>query len=238
MTCVHQVKAQRPLCSGQAPAKWGALSFLSEMKIWSALAGDGKLWRIHGGDVASLREHKGTSAGYKSTFAYEKLIQMYCQMVVNPKDYFVFGGDFRISLAEGLLNIDDMTATQADSTYDDSSFEREFASRWSGTADGAFFDPEVFDKWRLLEEADQRYDGRTKNGYYIMGVDVGRIACTTEAVIMKVVPSADTRVPRKEVVNIFSFEEEHFGLQSIQLKRLFNRYKCKACVLDGNGLTC
>lgn len=177
-----------------------------------------------------------TSAGYKSTFAYEKLIQMYCQMVVNPKDYFVFGGDFRISLAEGLLNIDDMTATQADSTYDDSSFEREFASRWSGTADGAFFDPEVFDKWRLLEEADQRYDGRTKNGYYIMGVDVGRIACTTEAVIMKVVPSADTRVPRKEVVNIFSFEEEHFGLQSIQLKRLFNRYKCKACVLDGNGL--
>ena len=44
-------------------------------------------------------------------------------------------------------------------------------------------------------------------------------------------------VPKKKVVNIFSFNEEHFGLQALQLKRLFNLYKCRVAVIDGNGLT-
>lgn len=177
-----------------------------------------------------------TSAGYKATFAYEKLIQMYCQMVVNPKESFVFGGDYRISVAEGLLNMDDVRTTQADTTYDESSFEREFASLWSGSVDGSYFDPDRFEKWRTIEMPDLKYDGRTKNGYYVMGVDVGRFQCTTEVVIMKVVSNPDSRIPHKYIENIFSFEEEHFGMQAIQIKRLFERYKCKVAVVDGNGV--
>ena len=40
----------------------------------------------------------------------------------------------------------------------------------------------------------------------------------------------------KRLVNIYSFEEEHFGLQALKLKRLFNQFKCRAAVIDGNGL--
>lgn len=40
----------------------------------------------------------------------------------------------------------------------------------------------------------------------------------------------------KQLVNIYTFEEEHFGLQSIKIKRLFNLYECKCCVVDANGL--
>lgn len=68
-----------------------------------------------------------------------------------------------------------------------------------------------------------------------MGVDVGRFNCTTEVIIIKVTPGAgDT--PKKRVVNIYSFDEEHFGMQALKLKRLFNLYKCQIAVIDGNGL--
>ena len=68
-----------------------------------------------------------------------------------------------------------------------------------------------------------------------MGVDVGRFGCTTEVVIIKVTPGAGD-IPRKRIVNIYSFDEEHFGLQSLKLKRLFQQYKCRVAVIDGNGL--
>jgi hypothetical protein len=68
-----------------------------------------------------------------------------------------------------------------------------------------------------------------------MGVDVGRFGCTTEVVIIKVTPGYNS-IPIKKVVNIYSFDEEHFGLQALKLKRLFNMYKCKVAVVDGNGI--
>lgn len=68
-----------------------------------------------------------------------------------------------------------------------------------------------------------------------MGVDVGRFGCSTEVVIIKVYPNSSGRL-LKRVVNLYSYEEEHFGLQALKLKRLFNKYKCRVAVIDGNGL--
>lgn len=59
---------------------------------------------------------------------------------------------------------------------------------------------------------------------------------STEVMIIKVTPSTGD-IPRKRVVNIYSFEEEHFGMQALKLKRLFQLYKCRIAVIDGNGLT-
>lgn len=68
-----------------------------------------------------------------------------------------------------------------------------------------------------------------------MGVDVGRYGCNTEVVILKVTPNT-YGTTLKQVVNIFSYEEDHFGYQSIKIKRLFRDFKCNICVVDGNGL--
>lgn len=109
-------------------------------------------------------------------------------------------------------------------------------STWSGDIESAFFNSERFDKNRKLLLPDWKYNARTsKEGYYILGVDVGRFNCTTEVVVIKTSPGAG-ETPRKNIVNIYSFEEEHFGLQAIKIKRLFNKYRCKMAVIDGNGL--
>ena len=110
-------------------------------------------------------------------------------------------------------------------------------STWAGDVESAFFSSERFDRQRKINLAEWKFNGKTsKEGYYIMGVDVGRLDCSTEVVIIKVTPGAGD-IPKKKVVNIFSFNEEHFGLQALQLKRLFNLYKCRIAVIDGNGLT-
>ena len=40
----------------------------------------------------------------------------------------------------------------------------------------------------------------------------------------------------KSLVNIFTFSDEHFENQAIQLKKLYYKYKARRLVIDGNGL--
>ena len=123
-----------------------------------------------------------------------------------------------------------------DGTFNEDSFEREYESKWTGDIESAFFNSERFDKNRRINLPEWKYSNRTsKDGYYVMGVDVGRFGCTTEVVIIKVTPGAGD-IPRKRIVNIYSFDEEHFGMQALKLKRLFIQYKCRVAVIDGNGL--
>lgn len=177
-----------------------------------------------------------TSAGYKNTFAYEKLIQFLCESVARPDEAIVLGGTWRIPVMEKLQPRNFIQQLKMDGTFNEASFEREFESHWAGAVDGAFFDPDKFDRYRDIQLAENEYSKKTsEGGYYVLGVDVGRTGCTTEVVVCKVTP-AQSGVPRKQIVNIFSFEEEHFGYQAIQIKRLFRQFKCRVAVIDANGL--
>lgn len=177
-----------------------------------------------------------TSAGYKDTYAYEKLITTLCEMVGKPEDAFVLGGDWRIPVVEGLQPANFIQSQQMDNSMDEAGFEREYESIWAGNIEGAFFDSNLFDKYRVLQIAETKFNkGIAANGYYILGIDVGRIGCSTEVVVIKVTPWGKDKL-KKQIVNIFTFEEEHFGLQALKIKRLFNYYKCNMAVVDGNGL--
>lgn len=109
-------------------------------------------------------------------------------------------------------------------------------SRWTGTVESAFFDTQIFDKHRVNKLPEFAPNGRNNaKSYYILGVDVGRFGCTTEICVLKVTPSV-TGVPQKHLVNMYSYEAEHFGIQSLNIKKIFDQYRCKAAVIDANGL--
>jgi hypothetical protein len=138
---------------------------------------------------------------------------------------------------EGLLDKNFVTDLKLDGTFNEDSFDREYESIWSGSLDSAFFSPESFTKNRVVTFAEDSYSGKTsKDGYYVLGVDVGRLNCTTEVVVMKVQPIKNSPYTSKTVVNIYSFDEEHFGFQAINIKKIFNKFKCKCAVIDANGL--
>lgn len=177
-----------------------------------------------------------TTAGYKNTYSYEKLIETLCRSVVRPKDAIILGGSWRVPVVFGLLDKNFVRDLKMDGTFNEDSFEREYESKWTGDIESAFFSSERFDRNRRINLPEWKYSNKTsKDGYYLMGVDVGRFGCSTEVVIIKVTPGAN-ELPRKRIVNIYSFEEEHFGMQALKLKRLFQQYKCRVAVVDGNGL--
>lgn len=119
-----------------------------------------------------------TTAGYRSTFSYEKLIQTLVQMVIEPGKAFVMGGTFRVPVLMGLLPRNFLNDLKRDPTFNPASFDREYQSKWTGTVDNAFFDGDKFDRNRILVQPEYKYSGRaTDRTYYILGVDVARKGC-------------------------------------------------------------
>lgn len=177
-----------------------------------------------------------TTAGWKNSFAYQKLIELLILSILEPDQAIILGGTWRTPVKEELLSSDFIEQLKMDGTYNDSSFAREYESEWSGDAENAYFSSEVFDKHRQLLQPEYEFSGRsTKNTYYVLGIDVGRKGCTTEVAVIKVLPQVQGSA-HKVLVNFFSYDEEHFETQAIKIKRLFYKYKARICAIDGNGL--
>ena len=177
-----------------------------------------------------------TTAGWKNSFAYEKLIQTLIQQIIDPSQAIVLGGTWRVPVMEKLLRKSFIEELKLDGTYNDSSFAREYESEWSGDAENAFFSAEKFDKHRVLLQPEYEYSGRSsKSAYYVLGVDVGRIGCTTEVCVEKVTPQIQGSA-LKTLVNIYTYDAEDFEVQAINLKKLYYKYKARIIALDANGL--
>ena len=177
-----------------------------------------------------------TTAGWKNTFAYEKLIQLTIQEITEPEQAVVMGGTWRVPVMEKLLRRSFIEELKLDGTYNDASFSREYESEWSGDAENAFFSAEKFDKHRRLLQPEYEYSGRSsRSAYYVLGVDVGRKGCTSEVCIFKVTPQAQGTA-LKTLVNLYSWDEEHFEAQAINIKRLYYKYKARTVAIDANGL--
>ena len=177
-----------------------------------------------------------TTAGWKNSFAYEKLIQLLIQQITEPGSAIVLGATWRVPVMEKLLRKSFIEELKLDGTYNDSSFAREYESEWSGDAENAFFSAEKFDKHRVLLQPEYEYSGRsTKSAFYVLGIDVGRKGCTSEVCVFKVTPQAQG-ASLKTLVNLYTWDEEHFEAQAINIKKLFYKYKARQVVIDANGL--
>ena len=183
-----------------------------------------------------------TTAGYKNTFAYDKLIQFLVWMVTEPEKAIIMGGTFRIPVLTGLLDKNFIQDLKRDGTFNEASFEREYESRWSGTVADAFFNGEAFDRNRSLQKPEYEHSGRsTLQSYYILSMDVarkntGKDGCDSVITIFKVTPQNYGEVSVKSLVNLYTLTNMHFEDQAIWAKRLFYKYKARRIVIDANGL--
>lgn len=177
-----------------------------------------------------------TTAGWKNSFAYDKLIQLLIRSLIEPNEVMIMGGTYETPITQGLLDEDFVEQLKLAGTFNEDSFDREYRSIWSGDAENAFFSSEKFDKYRTLRQPESEFSGRSsKSAYYIIGVDVGRIGCTTQAMIFKVTPQPQGTAI-KSLVNLYTYEAEHFEQQAINIKKLYYRYKARKVAIDTNGL--
>lgn len=177
-----------------------------------------------------------TTAGWKNTFPYDKLIQLLVWQIVRPEKSMIIGGTYRIPVLVKLLDKNFIRDLKMDGTFNESSFDREYESKWSGTVTDAFFKTEIFDRNRILKQPEYESSGRSaKSSFYILSVDVGRKGCDTVVCVFKCTPQPQG-ASIKSLVNIYTINNEHFEDQAIELKKLFYKYKARRLVIDGNGL--
>ena len=191
---------------------------------------------VHEEEVLNQSQIYITTAGYKNTFSYEKLIQLLVKMVTRPDLAFIMGGTWRVPVLLGLQPKNFVNDLRNDSTFNEASFGREYESRWTGTVEDAFFDGERFDRCRKLLQPEYESSGRSsKSAYYVLGVDVGRRGCQTVICVFKVTPQPEGP-SIKSLVNIYDLNEDHFEDQAINIKKLYYKYNARRIVIDGNGL--
>ena len=177
-----------------------------------------------------------TTAGYKNTYPYDRLIGLLVRMITQPDRCIVLGGTWRTPVAVGLQQKTFITDQKNEGTYNEASFEREYESIWSGTVEDAFFNAEIFNRNRVLNQPEYEASGRSsKLSYYILSVDVGRKGCDTVVCVFKVTPQPHGE-PIKSLVNIYTMNDTHFEDQAIKLKKLYYKYKARRIVIDANGL--
>ena len=177
-----------------------------------------------------------TTAGWKNSFAYHKLIEILINSIIDPDEYMIMGGTYETPVISGLLDEDFVEQLRLQGTFNDQSFNRQYRSIWSGDVENAFFSSEKFDKYRVLLQPEYEYSGRSsKNAYYVFGVDVGRVGCTTEICVFKVTPQVQGAA-YKTLVNIYTYDAEHFETQCIHIKHLYYKYRPRRIAIDANGL--
>ena len=177
-----------------------------------------------------------TTAGYKNTYPYDRLIGLLVRMITQPDRCMVLGGTWRTPVAVGLQQKTFITDQKNEGTYNEASFEREYESRWSGSVEDAFFNSEVFDRNRILNQPEYEASGRSsKQAYYVLSADVGRKGCDTVVCVFKVTPQPQG-ASIKTLVNILTLTDEHFEDQAIKLKKMFYKYNARRLVIDANGL--
>ena len=67
-----------------------------------------------------------TTAGYKNTFAYSKLIELLIQSIIDPNEVMILGGTYQTPVTEGLLDEDFVDQLKMSGTFNEDSFEREY----------------------------------------------------------------------------------------------------------------
>ena len=190
----------------------------------------------HPQEVVNKSQIYITTAGYKSTFAYSKLIEILINSILEPDLYMILGGTYKTPVQAGLLDKDFVQQLRLQGTFNEDSFNRQYMSVWTGDVDKAFFSSEKFDKHRVvLLPENEKSNKAGKDTYYVFGVDVGRTECTTEVAVLKVSPQLQGPAI-KSLVNIVTFEAQHFQQQCINIKHLYYKYLPRMIAVDSNGL--
>lgn len=187
-------------------------------------------------EIVNQAENFITTAGYKDSFSYTRLIELLAESILEPDEVMVMGGTWEIPVNEGLQPKNFIQNMRLQGSFDESSFDREWCSRWTGDRDKSYFSSEAFDKCRELLLPEGEYNHRSsKNAYYVISVDVGRKHDTSEATVIKVTPQPQG-ASLKSVVFFDSKENAIMREQAIWIKKLYFKYQARQVVIDGNGL--
>lgn len=194
---------------------------------------------VNNKEVINTQVIYATSAGMKSSFAYEALLDYFEESILDPSRAFTMGLDYRIPLMHGLIDAAHVKNLKMSPSYNEQTFASEYMGTWLGGSEESWFDFEKISKYRKIKnpEWSQKFRGDA-NIFYLISVDVGRLSDQTVACIWRI--NIRDNKYYSTLVNIFVLgrqaETKTFVQQSIDLKRLIEQFNPREVVIDCNGL--
>ena len=180
-----------------------------------------------------------TSAGNKTSYAYDKLIDMFENAIIDPQNSFVFGCDYRVPVLHGLLDKTYINKLKMSPSYNEESFAREYMSIWSGSSDESWFNYDKLSKYRKIKNPETHFLSRPNSTqFYILSVDVGRLNDQTVVCVFRVNVVQGKYLAT--LVNLFVLgrtpETKPFSIQAAHLKKIIHDFNPREVVIDTNGL--
>ena len=180
-----------------------------------------------------------TSAGVKTSFAYDILMDIFEMSVIKPSQNFCFGCDYRVPILHGLIDKNYIDKLKLSPSYDEASFAREYASLWAGSSEESWFNFDKLQKHRKVKNPETHAKlVSNSTQFYLLSTDVGRLSDQTVVSVFKV------RINNGKyycvLVNLYVLgrtpETKPFSVQALHLKKLIKAFDPKEVVIDTNGL--
>jgi hypothetical protein len=128
-----------------------------------------------------------TSAGVKTSFAYDLLIDTFESAIIDPDNAFCFGCDYRVPVMHGLLDGNYINKLKMSPSYNEESFAREYLSLWSGSSEESWFNYDKLQKHRKIKNPETHAISRANSEqFYLLSVDVGRLGDQTVCCVFRV----------------------------------------------------
>ena len=181
-----------------------------------------------------------TSAGVKTSFAYDLLIDDFIDCIIHPESTFVFGCDYRVPVLHSLLDKTYINKLKTSSSFSEDSFAREYASIWSGSSEEAWFNFDKMTKYRKIKNPETHAISRANSEqFYLLSVDVGRLNDQTVCCVFRVNVSSEGKY-YATLVNLYvlgrTAETKPFYKQAIDLKKIMRKFNPREVIIDTNGL--
>ena len=181
-----------------------------------------------------------TSAWQKTSFAYNRLIDNFEMSIMQPRQAFVFGCDYRVPVLHGLLPKDYVNQLKLSPSFNEVSFATEYLSLWQGASEEAWFNFDKLTKYRKIKNPETHAKNvQGPNCFYLLSVDVGRLHDQTVCCVFRVNVTSDDKY-HATLVNLYVLGRESqtktFYQQVIDLKKIIRAFNPREVVIDTNGL--
>lgn len=177
-----------------------------------------------------------TSSGYRGSSAFYRCLRHFDNMI-HLKGEICIGSSWELPCFFGRGS----TKSQIMKKKDESTvtaFDMNYNAVWTGVSDSALVNISRLLGCRTLSFPDLKGDDYHE---YVLGVDVARSDNAnnnqTSIAILKIIRRKDGRIKEVQVPNIVTISSTiDFEAQSIEIKRIKNRYDASFIVIDDNGL--
>ena len=180
-----------------------------------------------------------TSAGSKTSFAYDRLIDTFENAIIDPNHAFMFGCDWRLPAMHGLIDKQYINKLKMSPSYNAESFATEYLSLWQGSSEDAWFSYEKLSKYRKIKNPETHAINRPESEqFYLISVDVGRISDQTAVCVFRV--NVTKQKYYSTLVNLIVLgrtpQTKPFSVQAVDLKKIIANFNPREVVIDTNGL--